>query len=236
MRRVVAFLGALVLVAWILVPFYLLAIAALTPPDLLSAYPKPLVPSAVSPASLETFRDAAGIAPATINSVAVAVIAVLVALVAGAPAGYALGRFTFRGRDGVVAAASIGRFFPLAVLAVPAALMLARIGLYDSVVALGVMHGAIALPFVILVIARAVALARPWPGIAAAAVLSFLISWNEVFAATVLTVQLRTLPAQVFASLATSPLSYKLAGAVVLVVPSLLAFLLIRRTFVRVWR
>ncbi|WP_343390371.1 ABC transporter permease subunit [Candidatus Amarobacter glycogenicus] len=36
------------------------------------------------------------------------------------------------------------------------------------------------------------------PGIAASAIFTFVMSWNEVFAASVLTIQHRTLPAQVF--------------------------------------
>ena len=43
-----------------------------------------------------------------------------------------------------------------------------------------------------------VALPLALPGLAAASIFTFVLSWNEVFAATILTVQNRTLPAQVF--------------------------------------
>ncbi len=44
------------------------------------------------------------------------------------------------------------------------------------------------------------------PGIAAASIFTFVLSWNEVFAASILTVQTHTLPAQVLASLNESSL------------------------------
>src|SRR5439155_1505530 len=48
-----------------------------------------------------------------------------------------------------------------------------------------------------------VALPLALPGLAAAAIFTFVISWNEVFAATILTLRTRTLPAQVLAGLGT---------------------------------
>jgi multiple sugar transport system permease protein len=233
--RVGTYLGAIALGAWVIVPFYLLSIAAFTAPDHVVDYPKAFLPATPSTNSLEAFRDSAGIGAAALNSLAVAAIAIGVSLATAIPAALALGRLSFRGRTALLALASLGRFFPIALLAVPVAVALSRVGLYDNVVAVGLMHATIALPFAVLVMARAFARARPLAGIAAAAVLTFLVSWNEVSAAAVLTVQLRTLPAQVFASLATSPLSYKVAAALVLIVPSLLAYLAIRRQFIRVW-
>ncbi len=50
------------------------------------------------------------------------------------------------------------------------------------------------------------------PAIAAASIFTFVLSWNEVFAASILTVQNRTLPAQVLASRSESPLPYRFAG------------------------
>ena len=47
------------------------------------------------------------------------------------------------------------------------------------------------------------------PGLAASSIFTFVNSWNEVFAATILTVSNRTLPAQVFSSLSDSPLPFR---------------------------
>ena len=43
---------------------------------------------------------------------------------------------------------------------------------------------------------------------AAVAVFTFVLSWNEVLGATVLTLNQRTLPAQVLTTLSDSPLAY----------------------------
>ena len=50
------------------------------------------------------------------------------------------------------------------------------------------------------------------PGLAAAAIFVFIISWNEVFAAAILTLRERTPPAQILAVLNSSPLPFKFAG------------------------
>jgi multiple sugar transport system permease protein len=73
------------------------------------------------------------------------------------------------------------------------------------------------------------------PGLAAAAIFAFVISWNEVFAASILTVRARTLPAQVLASLSTSPLALKLAAGFLMVLPAVVFIVLIRRYVRTAW-
>jgi multiple sugar transport system permease protein len=80
-----------------------------------------------------------------------------------------------------------------------------------------------------------VALPPAAPGLAAAAIFAFVISWNEVFAASILTVRTRTLPAQVLASLSTSPLALKLVAGFVMVLPAIVFIVLIRRYVRLVW-
>src|SRR4030095_6092815 len=59
---------------------------------------------------------------------------------------------------------------------------------------------------------RKVVLPLALPGIAAAAIFAFVISWNEVFAASVLSVKNRTLTAYLLTVLAESPLHFRFAG------------------------
>ena len=233
--RIVTYAAAVLVAIWIIVPFYLLALAAFTAQANVSDYPKAFVPSSLSTASLAAFADSLGVIPATVNSLAVALVAIVLALVAGVPLGYVMSRSVPPAGHGL---ALVGRVFPIATLAVPLAGLFARIGLYDSFVSVGIVHAAIALPFVGLVVAARASNGSPRaivPAIPAAAGLTFLISWNEVFAASVLTLQMRTLPAQLFASLATSPLAFKFAGGLVLIVPAVVVFVLIRRSIARVW-
>ena len=115
------------------------------------------------------------------------------------------------------------------------------------------MHTALALPFAVLVSAslfqaipreleeaawvfgcsrlRAflrVVLPLALPGIAATAIFAFVISWNEVFAASVLTVRHKTLTAYLLSVLSESPLHVQFAGGFVLIVPSVLFIFLVR--------
>jgi multiple sugar transport system permease protein len=73
------------------------------------------------------------------------------------------------------------------------------------------------------------------PGLAAASIFTFVLSWNEVFAAVILTLRQRTLPALVLSSLSTSPLPFRFAAAFFLLAPSLIVIFLIRRYLLGLW-
>jgi multiple sugar transport system permease protein len=251
---------AVVLAIWVLIPFYLIAVSALTAQSNIADYPKPLFPSAASIATVQLFLESSGIVPATLNSVIVALLTVAVGLALGAPAAYALARFRFRGREAFRAVVLVARMFPIAILAIPLAAIFVRLGLYDNLVSVALVHAAMALPFVILIVGAAfvassgdfeeaaetlgcsrwgafvrVALPPAMPGVAAAAIFAFVISWNEVFAASILTVRTRTLPAQVLASLSTSPLALKLVAGFFMVLPAVVFVILIRRYMRAAW-
>jgi multiple sugar transport system permease protein len=82
---------------------------------------------------------------------------------------------------------------------------------------------------------RRVVLPLALPGLAASSIFTFVLSWNEVLGAAVLTLGHRTLPAQVLASLADSPQAYRFAGGFALVVPGLLFILVMRRYLLNMW-
>lgn len=258
--RAVIYSGAVILAVWVLAPFYLIAISAFTPQPSALEYPKPLVPSSLSTVTMQLFVESGGIIPAALNSLAVALLTIVFGLALGAPAGYALARFRFRGREAFKAFVLVAKMFPIALLAIPIAVTLLQLGLYDSVISVALVHAAMALPFVILIVGGVfvavsrdleeaaetlgcsrggaffrVALPSALPGLAAAAIFAFVISWNEVFAASILTVQMRTLPAQVFASLSTSPLAFKFAAGFVMVLPAVIFILVIRRYVTNLW-
>ena len=70
---------------------------------------------------------------------------------------------------------------------------------------------------------------------AAASIFTFVLSWNEVFAAVILTLQERTLPALVLAQLNVSPLPFRFAGAWFMLAPSLIFIFIIRRYLLGLW-
>ena len=73
------------------------------------------------------------------------------------------------------------------------------------------------------------------PGITASAIFAFVISWNEVFAAAVLTIENRTLTAFLLTNLETSPLHLKYAGGFILVVPALIFIFAVRKYLFAMW-
>jgi len=258
--RSLLYSSAVILAVWALVPFYLIAVSAFTPQPQILDYPKPLVPSSLTAATLQLFLESGGIVPSVLNSVFVASLAIVISVVLGAPAGYALARFRFRGRGTFQAVVLVAKMFPVAILAIPLAVTFLQLGIYDSLIGLALVHAAIALPFVILIVGGVfvavsreleeaaetlgssrwgafvrIALPPAMPGLVAAAIFTFVISWNEVFAASILTVRMRTFPAQVFASLSTSPLAFKFVAGLVMVLPAVLFIVLIRRYVTKLW-
>ncbi len=259
-RRALAQLACVLVSLFMVLPIVLVAFAALSTPDELAEFPKPLFPSALTLDTLRAFGSSTGVLPAFGNSVLAGLYTVVLSLVIGAPAGYALARHAFRGRDAYQVFMLMVRALPIVVLSVPLATIFLRTGFYDTVGAVTLVHTALAMPTTVLITAsifvavptdleeaarvfgcsraqtfRRIVLPLAVPGLAAAAVFTFVLSWNEVLGAGVLTIGHRTLPAQVLSALADSPQSYRFAGGLALVLPALLFIFLMRRYLLSMW-
>lgn len=251
--------GVLLLCVWVLLPIYLLFVNALSSPEEVTGFPKRFFPS-FDLASLSFFFQFQGVAAALRNSVLTALLTMILAIGLGAPAGYALSRFDFPGKEAFRFLVVMTRAFPLPLLALPLAVMFIRTGLDDTILGLALVHTTLALPFAVLITfslfsgipleleeaawtlgcTRVQAFARvvlplALPGIAASAVFAFVISWNEVFAAAVLTIQNRTLTAFLVQSLDVSPLPLKFAGGAALVLPALVFIFAVRKYLFAMW-
>ena len=252
--------AAILLAAWVIVPIYFIALAAFSTQDAVYEYPKNLLPTELSTSTMSFFLHTDGIVPSLVRSVEVAVLTLVLALAIGLPAGYAIVRFAFRGADAFRITIVSTRAFPIVILSIPLAVNFIRWGIDDSVLSVALAHTALALPFAVLVTSSVFAgisveleeaamtlgcsrlsavgrivLPLALPGIAAAAIFVFIISWNEVFAAAILTLRHRTLPAQVLAVLNTSPLPFRFAGGFFLLAPSLLVIFVIRKYLFNMW-
>jgi multiple sugar transport system permease protein len=82
----------------VLVPVYLVAVTAFTPRQVSYGFPKPFLPGTVSAETVRFFADSTGVMPALWRSVVVAALTLALSTLLGAPAGYALARFAFRGK------------------------------------------------------------------------------------------------------------------------------------------
>ncbi|MEM7241374.1 MAG: carbohydrate ABC transporter permease [Pseudomonadota bacterium] len=250
---------AFLLCAWVLVPIYLLLVNTLSSPEAVNAYPKSFFPE-FDLGSLEFFAGFAGMLSALKNSILVAGITMIMSIAIGAPAGYALSRFDFKGKELFRLLILMTRAFPLPLLALPLAVMFIRTGLDDTVFGLALVHTTLAIPFAVLITFslfsgipkeleeaawtlgctrlsafNQVVLPLILPGITASAIFAFVISWNEVFAAAVLTIENRTLTAFLLQNLDTSPIHLKFAGGFILVVPALIFIFAVRKYLFAMW-
>lgn len=261
LTRGLTYLLGILLSLWVLLPILFIASMALTTPAVVRSYPKSVLP--FIPLSLDTiqfFLNSRGIIPGIYNSVIVAFITLLLSTLIAAPAGYAISRYFFRGKDLFRLSILAVRAFPIVVLSIPLAVVFLRVGIFDSVYSLALMHTALALPTAVLVLSsvfasipyeleeaamvfgctpvqafRHVVLPLVLPGIAASAIFTFVLSWNEVFAASILTIQNRTLPAQVLFTLPVSSEPYQFAGGFFMLVPALIFIFFIRRYLFNMW-
>lgn len=257
-RRVLFWGGALATV-WVLLPVYLLLINAFSSPQAVSQFPKAYWPEG-NTESLAFLLGFQGVLSALTNSISVAAITMVVSILLGAPAGYAIARYEFRGKTAFRMLIMLTRAFPLPLLALPLTVLFIRFGIDDTLWGLAMVHTMLALPFAVLITyslfsgvpveleeAAWVFGCNKWqafvrvvlplaaPGLVASAVFAFVISWNEVFAAAVLTIEKRTLTAFLLQSLNTSPVYLKFAGGALLVVPAALFMFLIRKHLFAMW-
>jgi multiple sugar transport system permease protein len=269
--QVLLYGSAALLALWVLLPLYLITVSAFTPRDLIFQYPKPLIPEQVSADTVTYFAGVTGVMPALFRSLQVALITLVMTTLIGAPAGYAIARYAFRGRNAYRLLIISTKAFPIVILSIPLAVAfiqwdaaLAAAGvpfrLYDSMWSVALMHTALALPFTVLITSSVfvsvpreleeaaqtlgstpvgafvrVVLPLALPGLAAAAIFTFVLSWNEVFAAVILTLRERTLPALVLTVLTQSPPAFRFAAAFLMLAPSLVVIFIIRRYLLGLW-
>lgn len=257
--RYVYIASIILLCAWVIVPLYFLLINTLSSPEAVNSFPKSFIPE-FDLGSLEFFAGFNGMLSALKNSVIVAVMTMVMSIAIGAPAGYALSRFDFRGKEVFRLLILLTRAFPLPLLALPLAVLFIRTGLDDTAFGLAIVHTTLALPFAVLITFSLfsgipveleeaawtlgctrftaftkVVLPLILPGITASAIFAFVISWNEVFAAAVLTIENRTLTAFLLQTLGEAPLHLKFAGGFILVVPALIFIFAVRKYLFAMW-
>ena len=258
--RGLIYMAAVLLALFILVPIYLIAVSAFTPRESAFDFPKSVVPQALSIDTILFFINASGVLDAFWRSVIVALITLALSLLIGAPAGYAVARYAFRGRSGYRLVVLATRAFPIVILAIPLAVTYRVWGIDDTVIGVALMHTALALPFTVLITSSVfvsvpreleeaaqtlgcnplqaflrVSLPLALPGLAAAAIFTWVLSWNDVFAAVILTLRNPTLPAKILTALTQSPIYFQFAAGFVMLVPSLVVIFFIRRYLLGLW-
>jgi len=251
--------GAAIATVWVLLPIYFLVVNAWSSQEAVNAFPKAFVPE-MNHESLSFLLGFDGVLTSLVNSLIVAAITMVFSIGLGAPAGYALARYEFRGKGTFRLLILLTRAFPLPLLALPLTVLYIRLGVDDTLVGLALVHTMLALPFAVLITFslfsgvpteleeaawvfgctkvqafRRVVLPIALPGLAASAIFAFFISWNEVFASSVLMIQNRTLTAFLLQNLDVSPMHMKFAGGALLVLPAATFMFLIRKHLFAMW-
>lgn len=200
--------------------------------------------------------------PALQNSIIVSGLTILISLSIGSLAGYAIARYEFRGKKTLSMAMLIVRMFPTVGLSIPAALMMLRLGLYDTMLGLAILYSVpnIALTAwitssIFVGIDReleeaamvfgatkpraflTIVLPLAFPAIAASSMYAFLTAWNDTISALVLTSKNPTLSLVVYKAVGTTSngIQYAAAGSVILIIPALVFTFWVRKYVNQMW-
>lgn len=258
-RQVFTVFVAVIIGVWFLTPLVLVTISAFALPTDYYKIEK-VIPTHFT---IEQFNDLFFELEAwqsTLTSVRVAGLTILFSFALGLPAAYALSRYIFRGKNFLKLLILSTRMFPLMVLAIPLLIIFMKIGVSDTIYGVALAHTAMALPLVILVSSsilssiaveyeeaamifglsrlRAffrITLPLAMPGLAASAIFAFIISWNEVFVAAILTLTNRTLPAHILQTAMASPDYFKFTAGFIMAVPALVFVFFVRKHLVTMW-
>ena len=204
LRRIPFYILIAVIFVYAVFPFYWAVRSAFTPEGELFRTPVAYVPK---DATLDNFRavfESADFQRALLNSAIVAGAVTLIAVAVGSLAGYALGRFRFRGRSATLYLMLSMTIFPQIAILGALYTMINRFGLYDSLWALILSYMVLVLPLTVWILTSfmqalpkdleeaayvdgaspvrtfyRVMLPLVAPGLVTAGLLAFIAAWNE---------------------------------------------------------
>ena len=259
MKKVLFWFAVVMIVIWFLTPIVMIFLAALTPAE--DYYnPHRIIPRRLTFDHLYKLLFLLDGWKAIITSVEVALVAIGLSFLIGLPAGYAMARYRFKGKNAINLTILLTRSIPLIVVAVPLVVVYMRVGLADTVLGVALAHTAMILPFVVLITSSIfsgisveyeeagmifglthfqaflrITLPLALPGLTASAIYAFIMSWNEVFVASILTLTNRTLPAHILNTAMTSPDYFKFAAGVMMAVPAMIFIFFTRKYLISMW-
>jgi multiple sugar transport system permease protein len=262
--------AALLLVVWTVLPFFWILITSLKEPRDMLSVPPTLVfrPTVENYEAIFIGRQRGLYASARpdfprffVNSVIISSGAVLLSVVAGVLAAYALARYTFPLKEGLAFLFLSFRFAPFITFLIPLYILYQRLGLYNTYPGLILAYQLITLPFTIWMlrsffmdipleveeaakidgcswwgVLTRVILPLSLPGVAVTVILGFMFSWNA-FNYPLMLAGRQTFPVTVgaiqFISYEQVLWGQMAAASLVAVVPQLLLSLLVQKYIVR---
>ena len=262
--------AALLLVVWTVLPFFWILITSLKEPRDMLSVPPTLVfrPTVENYEAIFIGRQRGLYASARpdfprffVNSVIISSGAVLLSVVAGVLAAYALARYTFPLKEGLAFLFLSFRFAPFITFLIPLYILYQRLGLYNTYAGLILAYQLITLPFTIWMlrsffmeipveveeaakidgcswwgVLTRVILPLSLPGVAVTVILGFMFSWNA-FNYPLMLAGRQTFPVTVgaiqFISYEQVLWGQMAAASLVAVVPQLVLSLLVQKYIVR---
>jgi ABC-type glycerol-3-phosphate transport system permease component len=246
------------LVAVVLFPFYWMVVSSFKTDQELFELTPTLVPRTPSLGFYERLMVGTPFVRYFLNSTIVALTTTAIVIVVATLAAYSLARFQFRGREPFALSMLVGQMFPSVLLAIPLFVMLSSLQLLNSYTGLVMAYITFALPFCTWMLrgyfmtvpldleeaamidgaTRLGAMTRitlplAAPGIAATAILGFLLAWNEyLFAAVFINRdELKTLPVGLSGYISPWFVDYGvlMAGSVMASIPVVIFFILVQK-------
>jgi multiple sugar transport system permease protein len=226
------------------------------------AYPPSLIPAEPVLSNFTRLLAATNFARYIANSLFVAAMTVVLALLVGCPAAYAMARFRMLSSQNVSSLVLLLYMFPPILLGIPLFVIFSRVALADSYLGLILAHTTFALPFVMWMM-RDFFLAVPveieeaalvdgagrlrtlWtvvlpvarPGLVAAGIFTFILSWNDYIYALILmrSESRKTISVGLvlFIDSTTIEPGLMMAGSVLITIPVLVCFMLVQRHLVQ---
>lgn len=261
LRKVVVYSSLAILLAVYLFPIYWTLVSSLkSTPELLtqsSMWPKQLVWT-----HYEKVLRGTPFLILMRNSLLVGLSVAGITVVLSAAAAYPLSRLRFRGRKAFSQAILLVYLFPGILIVVPAFVMLVKVGMYNTLRGIVLMHILYTLPFGVwtvktsfdnvpadiedaarvdgvtrLGVLRRIFIPLAAPGLATAGIFAFVVSWNEYLFASILAadVQTKTLPVGIAEWSSTYSIDWGqiTAGSILTIVPAIIFSLFLGRFFVQ---
>lgn len=200
--------------------------------------------------------------PALKNSILVCLYTILISLIIGSMAGYAMARYSFKFKETINITLLIVRMFPVVGISIPMAILLIKFGLFDTLLGLALLYS---IPNVALTAwitssifvgisteleeaslifganrfqtFTRITLPLAFPALAASSMYAFLTAWNDTISALILTNRNQTLSLVVYKAIGTtsSGIQYAAAGSVILILPALVFTFIVRKYVNQMW-
>lgn len=243
---------------WTLAPILWAVVSSLLPQTALTATPPDLSPANITIANFQAvLASDRSLVKGLINSAIIAVTTATVALLLGSAAAYALSRLHVPGSSKLLLAVLATQMFPGIVIIIPLFIIISRLGLTDTYVALILVYLSFILPIVIWILKgffdaippeleraaavdgasviqtfRLVVLPISLPPLFATGVFAFIESWNEFFFAVILTrINVKTAPIAIaeFSGQYTTLYGQMVAAAVLASIPVVVLAVVFRK-------